>query len=51
MKESVLFMSERTSPESFDSLEMKSRPMEDAESFDSLEMESRFIGRIRLTRY
>ncbi len=46
MKESVLFMSERTSPESFDSLEMKSRPMEDAESFDSLEMESRFIGTV-----
>lgn len=39
-------MSERTSPESFDSLEMKSRPMEDAESFDSLEMESRFIGTV-----
>lgn len=44
MKESVLFMSERTSVESFDSLEMESRPMKDVESFDSLEMESRSVG-------
>lgn len=39
-------MSERTSVESFDSLEMKSRSIEDVESFDSLEMESRSIGDI-----
>jgi len=37
-------MSERTSVESFDSLEMESRPMKDVESFDSLEMESRSVG-------